>query len=75
MEGRVKWGAKKSEKSESAGGSTVNGSSNGMSTWKGGQSSRLSNLSMPSWMSSSGSWVSSKVSSFTGSSAGSVFRR
>lgn len=66
MEGKVKWGAKKSE------GSTTASSRNGMSTWKGGQSS---SLSMPSWMSSSGSWVSSKVSSFTGSSAGSVFKR
>jgi len=70
MEGKVKWGAKKSASSES--GSAPVSSRNGMSTWKGGQAS---NISLPSWMSSSGSWVSSKVSSFTGSSAGSVFRR
>lgn len=70
MEGKVKWGAKKAASSE--GGSQAASSRNGMSTWKGGQGS---SISMPSWMSSSGSWVSSKVSSFTGSSAGSVFRR
>ena len=66
IEGKVKWGAK------SEAGSATASSRNGMSTWKGGQSS---SFSLPSWMSSSGSWVSSKVSSFTGSSAGSVFRR
>jgi chitin synthase len=70
IEGKVKWGAKKSASSES--GSAPVSSRNGMSTWKGGQAS---NISLPSWMSSSGSWVSSKVSEFTGSSAGSVFRR
>ncbi|KAM0718694.1 hypothetical protein Q7P37_005765 [Cladosporium fusiforme] len=66
IEGKVKWGAKSEENSTTA------SSKNGMSTWKGGQSS---SLSMPEWMSSSGSWVSSKVSSFTGSSAGSVFKK
>lgn len=66
IEGKVKWGAKSEESS------ATQSSKNGMSTWKGGQAS---SFSLPDWMSSSGSWVSSKVSSFTGSSAGSVFRK
>nr|POE87996.1 chitin synthase a [Quercus suber] len=60
-EGKLKWETKKSQKTGLGGGRSVGG-------WS-------SKLSMPSWMSSSGSWVSSKVSSFTPSSIGSTLGR
>ncbi|KAF7195205.1 Chitin synthase A [Pseudocercospora fuligena] len=63
--GKLKWKSR-STKSSSAGGSKFGGRS------VGGWSSKMS---MPSWMSSSGSWVSSKVSSWTPSSIGSTLGR
>jgi chitin synthase len=67
-EGRMKVGNKGGAKS------TKSSSSNGMSSWKGGKSIG-SRLSAPSWMSSTGSWVSDRVSRYTPSSVGSVFGR
>lgn len=66
IEGKVKFGSKNSKKS-----------STGMSTWSGGRSlgSWSDKMSMPSWVSSGSSWVSSKISSATPSSVGSVFGR
>jgi len=61
MEGKLKMETRQSKKTGLGGGRSV-----------GGWSSRMS---MPSWMSSSGSWVSSKVSTWTPSSIGSNFGR
>lgn len=60
MEGKMKF------RSRSQGGSVKTGLGGGR---KGGWSSKLS---MPSWASGSGSWMSSKISSITPSSLGSV---
>lgn len=62
-EGKLKMETKRKQQKTGLGGGRSVG---------GGWSSKMS---MPSWMSSSGSWVSSKVSSFTPSSMGSTLGR
>lgn len=70
-EGKTKWANKaNSVFSGSKLGSSGGGSVGGRTT-----SSWSSKLSMPSWVSSGGSWVSSKVSSITPSSVGSSLGR
>ena len=68
MEGKMKFGGR-------GGGSSEGGSSKKKTGLGGGIGRRgwKSKLSMPDWVSGSGSWVSSKVSSITPSSMGSVF--
>ncbi|KAK4498871.1 hypothetical protein PRZ48_009381 [Zasmidium cellare] len=68
-EGKTKWANKANSVmsgNKLGGGGSVGGRSSG--SWS-------SKLSMPSWVSSGGSWVSSKVSSFTPSSVGSSLGR
>lgn len=60
-DGKLKW----TQKAKFGGGSSVAGS----------KRSTGSKMSLPSWMSSSGSWVSSKVSTWTPSSIGSSLGR
>ena len=62
MEGKLKWETKRGQKTGLGGG-------------RGGGSGMGSKVSLPSWMSSSGSWVSSKVSNMTPSSIGSTLGR
>lgn len=70
-EGNLKW------RNRSAGSTTSGGVSSkpAASSFGGSKSSWSSKLSVPSWMSSTGSWVSSKASSFTPSSIGSSIGR
>ncbi|KAF2161869.1 glycosyltransferase family 2 protein [Zasmidium cellare ATCC 36951] len=65
-EGKTKWANKANSVMSGGKSGSVGGRSSG--SWS-------SKLSMPSWVSSSGSWVSSKVSSFTPSSVGSSLGR
>ena len=69
-EGKMKVGNKNGPKSTKSG-------STGMSSWKGGKSvgGWSSKLSTPSWMSSTGSYISDRVSRYTPSSVGSAFGR